>query len=172
MVAWWKSRSASAQEQGEKRETQYRKKTYEWLLSVDYMLTTLGFKGLKTFTYGRAEVEDPAKIPHMQVLTLVLDQGNDGWGACWFLALSLFTNILVINDVSHPLWNDVCGALRAVGIWSVVALLLVVLGFEHGPWKDAKWLQSCREVSRTLDHTMDWKKIPHFQELLPRVAVV
>lgn len=132
------------------------------------MLSSLLGDGIARFVV-REEGQRPAWDSH-PLLVIATDQGSDGWSASWYLIWSLQIFGVVIGDTSHRVWNDSCNALRDAGLWAATRLLLVCLNFDHGPWADARWLESCREASHTYVRTTAWQEDPLFVGLLARMA--
>ena len=167
---WWRSMGADTEDatNGEKDKKVYRKKCYEWLLAVDHMLLTLTGRGIEAFRVPKLSLSMP--LHQYPCLTLVMDQGVDGWASAWFLAFHMNINCVIVGDPNHRQWNDAQLAMKDSHCWSVLQLLLVVMGFDHGPWKDARWLQASREMASTYCAVMDYEEDPLFGQLLPRMA--
>lgn len=79
---------------GEKDKKVYRKKCYEWLLAVDHMLSTLIGHCIRAL--GAPQLPASRPLQQYPCLTLVMDLGVEGWGAAWFLNLSLNINCIIV----------------------------------------------------------------------------
>ena len=78
-----------------------------------------------------------------------MDQGGDGWSAGQFLLNAAHVGVMVTKDLSHRLWNDVQLSIDEAGLRPLCTVLTIVLNSDHGPWSDARWLQSARESVTT-----------------------
>ena len=142
---WWKSQKGS-DGPGQSPKV-YRRKAAEWCLHVDMALRSLTTKGLSHFV-PPADLSDD-RLEFTPLLGIALDQGPDGWSGIWFLIFSVGACILPINDISHRVWNDTKLALKDAGLWGVAKLLIIMLNWDHGPWKDAAWLEKTGSPSES-----------------------
>lgn len=114
-----------------------------WLVAVDHQLRiSCGF-GL-VFFQQPPEVEKRTAATGWPTLSIHLDQGSDGWAAASWMAWFAGICVVVFPDVSHRLWNDVQGALKASGLWGMTLMLQLVYNLDHGPWNSAEWLSKLK----------------------------
>lgn len=100
-----------------------------------------------------------------RTLTLVIDQGSDGWGAGWFLRhKQLCVNVL--KDPLHRQWNNSQLALRDARLWPFVQIMCIVFGCDAGPWQDSAWFQQGREGVEQYMKVASYQDCPLFAELL------
>jgi len=122
----------------------YRGKALEWCVAIDHMLWVASGQRLSCFCQNEAQAERPPP-KDWPILTLSIDQGADGWCAAYYLMMAKQCGILLCKDSSHIIWNDVWLSIEHSQLKPIFLLLIVVLNTDHGPWKDARWLQTARE---------------------------
>ena len=115
-----------------------RSKAYQWLIAVENILqqyTGQGFSKYLPPSGSQPEIS-PYDWPW---LGIALDRGPDSWAAKQFLKYHLQANVEEFPDQSHDCWNDVRNALRGVGLWNHVLLMVLALSLSHAPFQDGKW---------------------------------
>ena len=134
-----------------------------WLAATWQMIVIPTGYGWTMFQVPR----DPAKWGNPLAwpsATVTIDQGSDGWSACFFLA-SLYLNVVILFDMSHRTWNDVQLAIQDCGWWYILLLLVAIQNLDHGPWGAQRWWNETRDaVKQYLSVTT--KSCPLFQGLL------
>jgi hypothetical protein len=126
------------------KKKSYRGKALEWCVAVDHMLWSASGQRLSFFCQKGALAERPPPQA-WPILTLAIDQGSDGWCAAYYLMMAKQCGLLLCKDTSHRIWNDTWLAIEHSELKLIFLLLIVVLNSDHGPWKDARWLQTARE---------------------------
>ena len=76
----------------------------------------------------------------------------------------------VLPDPNHRAWNDASLSLKDSGYYGLIMLMVIVLNFEHGPWRDARWLGTMREGCDAYCRLASPSSCPVFQGLWPRIA--
>lgn len=139
-----------------------RAKALEWLFASDHQLFVSTGHRWEHF----ALPHPPFKCPPPEqwpVATVSVDQGSDGWSACWFLMNRLGVSLMLLKDPSHRCWNDVWLSLEHAGLKSVFTLLICIINADGGPWGEDRWIHTGREAvcayMAVSDHTD-----PLFQE--------
>ena len=156
-----------------RKRTWYRKKTYRWLVASDNMLrNTLG-KGWQAWSVDTKHVDETStctpKETHLRpVVTLTIDQGGDGWAGAHFLQEVLHVNVLLLNDFSHKVWNDVELSLHHSDLWKSCLLGIVMLNADHGPWGNAKWYEEAQSGVQEYLRVAS-TSCPLFQTHLPNI---
>ena len=74
------------------------------------------------------------RLAHRPTLVLHLDEGSPSYAMCWYMQYFLKLRFVFIRDIYHREWNDMCLALKACSLWSVVVMSTVVFNLHHGPW--------------------------------------
>ena len=132
-----------------------------WIRAVDNQLrvgTGLGFARFipaMPYNLGRepgalsGEVLNTACAPWPMV-TLLMDQGSDGWSAFWYLAYRKGLRVAVLGDPAHRMHNDLELALKESKQWSFVITMMVVYNLHWGPWSGCKWQHEASAAIREM----------------------
>ena len=159
-----------AAEAVKKKPRVFRKKAYEWCISVEHCLQLLAGKSLLDYQIIKAPGDpypaDPASWPS---LTISIDQGTDGFCAINFLQSHLHCNIFPIHDASHRVWNDAQLALQDCKLWSLMLAFNIACNCDHGPWSDARFYSEAVESTETYLAMTSAGQCPLFQMLLPKI---
>ena len=115
----------------------HRDSVWKWLPSTWTMLASLTGRGWDGCRLPEPEErdDDATKWPCVGV---VIDQGGDGWSACYMLD-SWGCNIVGLHDPNHRIWTDCMLGIRGAGLHSWELVTQAVIGLDHGPWSTARW---------------------------------
>ena len=129
----------------------HRLKVLRWLAASWMHLVVATGRGWDQFQVAEdpAQRGDPLTWPSV---TVTIDQGSDGWSACFFLA-SQFLNVIPFFDMSHRVWNDCQLSIQDCGWWHVALLLVGLMNLDHGPWSTQRWF------NETKDGVQDYLKL-------------
>lgn len=149
-----------------------RVKSCSWLVASEAMLRhVLGINGWLAFQVKKRQ-EDPFP-PHPDSwpgVSVVIDQGSDGWCAGNFMCNKLLLNTTIIKDGAHRAWNDVCLALKESSLWFLIVSFNCVCSVDNGPWQDSRWFVEAQEASRTYCELSKGASCPLWQVLYPKIA--
>ena len=116
------------------------------------------------------EAEKRTAATGWPTLSIHLDQGSDGWAAASWMAWFAGICVVVFPDVSHRLWNDVQGALKASGLWGMTLMLQLVYNLDHGPWNSAEWLSKLKMGVQLYMKSTKLQDCPLFNMLLQDIV--
>ena len=148
----------------DKAPKKHRLKALQWLVATNNMLAVTTGQSYDDFRLCENEAErgDPSG---WKTLTLLIDQGSDGWAAGWFLKFCRVC-VNILRDPSHRMWNNCKLALVDAGLWPFVQILCIVIGADCGPWDDAAWFQKGKEAVELYLQLAEPGDCPLFAELI------
>jgi len=82
--------------------------------------------------------------PKYNMLALCIDLGSVGFAATWFLAYSMWLNIMVVIGTSHRIWHVTRLAIDESGLWAVVLVTTIACNAHCGPWEGPSWWQELK----------------------------
>lgn len=170
--AWnfWVGADTGAEASGgtKTRAKLFRAKAWRLFCALNHMLVVCRGVGLSAFAVPASS--DRRQEPHLwPTLTLSLDQRSDGWSMGCYLLWGTDLCVRVAPDPSHRGWNDAQLALRDVGMYGIVLLTTIALNWEHGPWKDGRWLAQARESAAAYVQVARADSCPVYQGLFSRI---
>ncbi len=80
-----------------------------------------------------------------------------------------YLRVLCCFDVSHRCWNDIQLGLRDADVWGLVLLCTICFNFDHGPWKDGKWIAERSESTKLYVSMTSPDYCPLFQSLVRKI---
>lgn len=172
-MSYWVAHSAAdCDDEDSNPKKLKRVKSFQWLVVTESMLKhVFGVrKGWLDF-HIREKPEDPLP-PNPRSwpsISVVIDQGPDGWCAGNFLVNHMGVNACILKDGSRRGWNDVCLALKGSKQWFLVLAFAVVCNCDHGPWRDSRWYTESKEAAETYLQVASATSCPLFQEFYPQL---
>ena len=122
----------------------FRTKSLDWLYATDNMLWVSSGHRWSDF-FQPQDLSQRAPPLEWPICSVSIDQGTDGWAACYFLMMVKHCGLLLQKDPSHRIWNDVWLSIEHAQLKPHLLLVIVMPNSDHGPWKDARWFQTARE---------------------------
>ena len=122
-----------------------RMASHRTLLALDATLQRATGQGLSYFSASSGTDLPPHLRP---TLSMHLDEGSVGYGACWYLQFHILTRMVVCRDIYHREWNDAKNALMDCKLWWVCLLTRIPFNMAYGPWKGSKWWQQTRDAAK------------------------
>ena len=107
-------------------------------------------------------------LPH-RTLSVVIDQGSDGWSLMFYLLHKCRLRLVTKFDIYHRESNDIQGAVKAAGQWSVCVLSGMVHNLNYGPWEGSAWFKKLVTGATEYFAVASWDD-PLFQMLASAVA--
>ena len=127
-----------------KAKTFHRTKAYQWLRAANHMLQVCSGRGFEQFTIAIIDDLSDLDWSCLPSLTLVADQGGDGYSAVKFLIHNNY-NVLPIWDQSHRVWNDVQLGIQDSELYFFCLATIVILNADSGPFASQRWWESMKE---------------------------
>lgn len=135
----------------------------EVLMEMDNQLrvSSLGKVGLANF-----EVPEAASPFDWPSLSVARDGGSDLCCPLSFLQRHLGLNVDETYDPSHAGWRSVIAALKAVGLWGHMTVMVTVFNVPHGAWgDDLRYRQAVAALEEKARHEGPHTD-PLFQDLM------
>ena len=117
-----------------------RSSALDYLRAMDKALQTMTGRTLADFIPGD-ESEGEYLLKPQPTLSVVIDQGSDGWSTMYYVLYKLKLRAILKFDIFHREHNDVSGAVKASGMWSSCILSGMVHNVNYGPWEGHKWFR-------------------------------
>lgn len=126
-----------------------RKKSAAWLACVDHVLKMCCGTGLEYYRISKEKraCTDPWSWPY---LAITPDQGPDGLCASFYARYGQDINLEMFFDISHGVWRDQEGAVKAISLQGFTHLMVVAYNLCHSPWGSEARFCSLRESGHEL----------------------
>lgn len=132
---WWLKRKIG-QEKAPKQLKKHRRKSLEWIVTLENALRATTGHELQEFVVTRAELENPTDPEHWPLLLGSSDKGPDAVCASHFLVREVGCNMEMAWDPSHGAWGSARDAIAKAGLATHFYLMLMAFNTGYGEFKD------------------------------------
>ena len=128
-------------------------------------------EGLKKFMLAVDRVDRPANPLSWPSVSISSECGCDIWCAMQFLTreASMNCSIDIHPDINHNAWNSAKGALKKVGCWSFILLMLASKNMRHGPWAQGMRLLQCDQALTDFLELENFEDGVLFKDMYPKI---
>lgn len=168
---WIKRKVQGESSRGWQPRKRYRVSTKHWVQNLDNAIKHgLGKGGLSFFALpsdrsSSAAWNDWRSWPH---LMLAIDQGSDGLsGGSWMRSEDI--NVTLVTDWSHACQNDMKEALRSIGLFPFMMLMMIVFNMEGGPFKEESRFWQVKQAFEEVAKNFNEVTCDMFRELCPKI---
>lgn len=165
----WMSRESQAKPASWRPTRHYRLGAKWWLLALDNQVRqSTRFEGLSSFV--RQESWDEASWAAWPGFQLAGDLGSDGVAAWHCMVYHWRMNALLVPDESHSAKNAFTQMLKAVGLQSLVLLMVISWNLEFGPRQEETRRSDLRIALAACYENRTPSECPLFLQLLDAIT--
>lgn len=131
-----KKRKAVSETAGITRPKKHRRKSWQWLATLDNAMKSSTTHGLATFQVSTEKLATRADPLNWPLALGVADKGPDSVCSAAFLNYKLHCNVDMTWDTAHGAWGSCRDGVQRAGLSSHLWLALMAYNVGLGEWKD------------------------------------